>query len=187
MAFRLHKHQVPPLRRRLVAGVEDQVLIESADRERKAELGGAVGLRETAEARAGVIKLLQLLDIGDEQGAVAVEDVKDLELGPAVVLTTVPKVWSMVMASNLETEPATVGLRCLLRDEPERLPDAHVPHILSEQPSPCASAGAALAAAASSTNGIDHATQTGETKSNKKAGAIGAVTCEETSVSELYD
>lgn len=85
-AFRPDETQDTPLRRRrsLGAVVEDEVLIDGADREWPTELGGGVGPRDMAVT--GAVEVVHLLDIGDKQGAVAVEDVDDLELELPVLL-----------------------------------------------------------------------------------------------------
>lgn len=122
-AFRLHKPPVMPLRRRLRAVVEDQVLICRAEREWRPEFGRAVDRRDMAGFVAGGMEVIKLMDIDDEQRGVVVEDVKDLE---SVLAPTVPKVWNVVSASNLEAEPTALGHLCLLRDDLEREGDGHV-------------------------------------------------------------
>ena len=127
-ARRVHEPAALPhrLRRRLLAVVEDYVLVSRADRERVAELGGAVVLRGVAglfeRRRSRGVEIFELVDVGDEQGGVAVEDVEDLE---PVVAFVGPEVGGVVGAVDLEPEHPTVGLRCVVGDVPEREGDVH--------------------------------------------------------------
>jgi hypothetical protein len=59
-------------------------MVDTANREWPTELGGGVGPRDMAAT--GVVEVVGLSDIGDKQGAVAVEDVDDLELELPVLL-----------------------------------------------------------------------------------------------------
>ena len=120
-AFRVHKPAFSPhsRRRRLRrAVVEDEVQADGADRERLPDLGRGVGCHDMASLGAGVPEVVELVDVGDEQGAVAVEDVEHLE---PVLPPVVAEVWGVVAAVNLEAQPAAFRVRLLLRDEPERV------------------------------------------------------------------
>lgn len=75
--FCLHK---PPIRLWcLGAHVEDEVQVDRADGEWKADFGGGVGSQNMAALGVGSGEVLELVDISDKQGAVVVEDVEDLE------------------------------------------------------------------------------------------------------------
>ena len=68
------------------------------------------------------MEVVKLVDIDDEQGGVVVEDVEN----PWRICTR-PEVWGVVRAENLEMEPdhPTVGLRCVISDDPEWEGDVH--------------------------------------------------------------
>lgn len=131
-ARRVHEPAAPPhrLRRRLHAVVEDHVLVGRADREREAELGGAVARRGVAGlGRSGggggaidIDEVAELVDVGDEQGGVAVEDVEDPERVRSLVG---PDVGGVVRAEDLEPDQSAAGLRGVVGDDPEREGDVH--------------------------------------------------------------
>ena len=107
-------------RRRLHAVVEDHVLVNWADREQGDDLGGAVVRWGVAGLGGGAMEVLKLVDIGDEQGGVVVEDVEN----PGRICTQ-PEVWYVVRAANLEPDHQAVGIRCVVGDDPEREGDVH--------------------------------------------------------------
>lgn len=116
-------------RRRLGAVVQDEVLVERADGEREGDLGGAVVPGDAADGGAAAAaaavrgsELLELVGVGDEQGGVGVGDAEDLE---PVVVPAVSEVRRAVDAADLEPDPAAVGGRRLLLDDPEREGDLH--------------------------------------------------------------
>lgn len=67
-------------------------------------------------------EVLKLVDVGDDQGGVAVEDVQDPERVRALVG---PDVRGAVGAEDLEPDHPAAGLRRVVGDEPEREGDAH--------------------------------------------------------------
>jgi hypothetical protein len=110
--FRLHK---PPIRLRcLGAHVEDEVQIDGADREWKADFGGGVGSQNMAALGVRSVEVLKLVDVSDKQGAVVVEDVEDLE---SILSPIIAEVWNAVVAMDLESQPTAFCVRCLLRNE----------------------------------------------------------------------
>uniref|UniRef100_A0A804QK49 Uncharacterized protein n=1 Tax=Zea mays TaxID=4577 RepID=A0A804QK49_MAIZE len=122
------RHLHKPLlvrRRRLGAVVQDEVLVERADGEREADLGGAVVLGDAADNGAAAVRgseRLEFVRVGDDQGGVVVEDAEDLE---PVVVPAVSEVRRAIDAADLEPDCAAVGGRRLLRDDPEREGDLH--------------------------------------------------------------
>lgn len=109
--------------RRPGAVVEDEVLVEGADGERVPDFGGRVGRGDMAALGAGpTVEVLELVGVGDEQGAVVDEDVEDPQ---PVVGLVVPEVGDVVLAVDLEPHlGAPVLLRA--RDDPKRGRDSHV-------------------------------------------------------------
>lgn len=79
--------------------VEDEILVERADGEREAEFGGGVGRGDMAPFFTGTVEVPELVDVGDEQGEVAIEDVEDLE---PVLAAVVPEVRDLICAVDLE-------------------------------------------------------------------------------------
>jgi len=110
--FRLHK---PPIRLWcLGAHVEDEVQIDGADREWKADFGGGVGSQNMADLGGGSDEVLKLVDVSDKQGAVVVEDVEDLE---SILSPIIAEVWNAVVAMDLESQPTAFCVGCLLRNK----------------------------------------------------------------------
>jgi hypothetical protein len=112
VTFCLHK---PPFRLRcLGAHVEDEVQIDGADREWKADFGGGVGSQNMAALGVGSDEVLKLVDISDKQGAVVVEDVEDPE---SILPPIIPEVWNAVVAMDLEAQLTTFCVCCLLQNK----------------------------------------------------------------------
>ena len=97
-------HQPRSARRPRLPGavVEDEVLVERADGERMRNFGGGVGRGDMA---AGIVgEVAELVDVGDEQGAVAVEDIQDLEPEPGLQIPRSPELSVLLSLAHTEEE-----------------------------------------------------------------------------------
>jgi hypothetical protein len=100
-------HESLAWRRWLGAAVEDEVLVVGADRERRDKPGRGVGRRDAAPFDASRIEICRpSWSIGDEQGAIVVEDADDPQ-GDLVLI--VSQVRDGVMAMNLDSGEARVN------------------------------------------------------------------------------